>query len=81
MHDFNISTATISRITGKITVDIIVWKNCPLEQVYLIVWMDGIVFKICKNSKVINKTIYIAVGLRTDGKKEVSGLWLGKNES
>lgn len=43
--------------------------------------MDGIVFKVRENSKVINKTIYIAVGLRTDGKKEVLGLWLGKNES
>ena len=43
--------------------------------------MDGIVFKVRENSKVINKTIYIAVGLRTDGKKEVLGLWLVKNES
>ena len=43
--------------------------------------MDGIVFKVRENSKVINKTIYIAVGLRQDGKKEVLGLWLGKNES
>jgi len=81
MYDFNISTATISRITDRITGDIIAWKNRPLEQTYLIVWMDGIVFKVRENSKVINKTIYIAVGLRTDGKKEVLGLWLGKNES
>ncbi len=81
LYDFNISTATISRITDKITGDIIAWKNRPLEQTYLIVWMDGIVFKVRENSKVINKTIYIAVGLRTDGKKEVLGLWLGKNES
>ncbi len=81
MYDFNISTATISRITDKITGDIIAWKNRPLEQTYLIVWMDGLVFKVRENSKVINKTIYIAVGLRTDGKKEVLGLWLGKNES
>ena len=81
IYNFNISTATISRITDKITGDIIAWKNRPLEQTYLIVWMDRIVFKVRENSKVINKTIYIAVGLRTDGKKEVLGLWLGKNES
>ena len=43
--------------------------------------MDGIVFKVRENSRIINKTIYIAVGLRRDGKKEVLGLWLGKNES
>jgi len=81
LYDFNISTSTISRITDAITNDVIAWKNRPLEATYLIVWMDGIVFKVRENSKVINKTIYIAVGLRTDGKKEVLGLWLGKNES
>lgn len=43
--------------------------------------MDGIVFKVRENSKVINKTIYIAVGLKRDGLKEVLGMWLGKNES
>lgn len=81
IYDFNISSSTISRITDKIKSDIIAWKNRPLEATYLIVWMDGIVFKVRENSKVINKTIYIAVGLRVDGKKEVLGLWLGKNES
>jgi len=43
--------------------------------------MDGIVFKVRVNSKVVNKTVYIAVGLRTDGYKEVLGMWLGKNET
>lgn len=38
-------------------------------------------FKVRENSKVVNESIYIAVGLRRDGKKEVLGLWLGKNES
>lgn len=47
----------------------------------MIVWMDGIVFKVRENSRVVNKTVYIAVGLRRDGKKEVLDLWLGKNES
>ena len=81
VYGFDVSTSTISRITDAITDDIVAWQNRPLEPVYLIVWMDGIVFKVRENSKVINKTIYMAVGLRRDGKKEVLGLWLGKNES
>ncbi len=81
VYDFDVSTSTISRITDKVTNDIVAWQNRPLEPVYLITWMDGIVFKVRENSKVINKTMYIAVGLRRDGKKEVLGLWLGKNES
>lgn len=81
VYGFEVSTSTISRITDAITDDIVTWQNRPLEPVYLIVWMDGIVFKVRENSKVINKTIYMAFGLRRDGKKEVLGLWLGKNES
>ncbi len=81
VYGFEVSTSTIYRITDRITEDIIAWQNRPLESVYLIVWMDGIVFKVRENSKVVNKTVYIAVGLKTDGKKEVLGLWLGKNES
>ncbi|MET3874844.1 transposase-like protein [Chitinophaga sp. OAE865] len=61
--------------------DIVAWQNRPLEPVYLIVWMDGIVFKVRENSKVVNKTVCIAVGLKRDGLKEVLGMWLGKNES
>ena len=81
MYDFRLSTSAISRITARVTEDITAWQNRPLEEVYLIVWMDGIVFKVRENSRVVNKTVYIAVGLRRDGRKEVLGLWLGKNES
>jgi putative transposase len=81
VYKFEVSPATISRITSRVAEDIVAWQNRPLEPVYLIVWMDGIVFKVRENSKVINKTVYIAVGLRKDGFKEVLGMWLGKNES
>jgi transposase-like protein len=81
LYNFDISTSAISRITERVTQDVTIWHSRPLESVYCIVWMDGIVFKVRENSRVIDKTIYIAIGLRTDGKKEVLGLWLGKNES
>ena len=80
-YDFNISTSVISSITDKIKEDVVAWQNRPLEPLYFIVWMDGIVFKVREGHKVINKTIYLAVGLNKDGKKEVLGLWLGKSES
>ncbi|BDD02489.1 IS256 family transposase [Persicobacter psychrovividus] len=81
IYGFNLSESTISRITDSINEDIVQWQNRPLEQQYLIVWMDAIVMKVRENSKVVNKAIYIAVGLREDGRKEVLGLWLGKNET
>lgn len=81
MYDFDVSTSTISRITNAISSEVVSWQNRPLDELYLIVWMDGIVFKVRENAKVINKTIYLAVGLNREGKKEVLGMWLGKNES
>jgi transposase-like protein len=81
VYNFQVSTSTISRITDAVASDVIAWQNRPLEPVYLVVWMDGVVFKVRENSKVINKTIYLAVGLNRDGHKEVLGMWLGRNES
>lgn len=52
-----------------------------LNSLYLIVWMDGIVFKVRDNGKVINKTVYLCVGLNKDGFKEVLGMWVGKTDS
>lgn len=74
VYNFEVSGPTISRTTAKVAEDIVAWKNRSLEAVYLIVWMDGIVFKVHENSKVINKTIHIAVGLRRDGLNEVLGM-------
>lgn len=52
------------------------WQNWPLERQYLIVWMDGIVFKVRDDGKVLNKTVYLCVGLDKTGHKQVLGLCL-----
>ena len=81
VYDIAVSSSTISRITDRIMQDVTTWQNRPLDSVYMVVWMDGIVFKVREGSRVIDKTVYIAVGLNLEGKKEVLGMWLGKNES
>lgn len=48
---------------------------------YLIVWFDAIVFKIRSDGKMTNKACYLAIGLNTEGKKEVLGLWISETES
>src|SRR5690606_34953408 len=65
VYNFEVSTSTISRITERVTGDIVACQNRPLEPVYLIVWMDGIVFKVREGSKVINKTVHIFVDKAT----------------
>ncbi len=81
LYDFRLPPSTISTITAHVSEDILAWQNRPLDALYMIVWMDGIIFKVRENNKVINKTVYLAVGLTMEGKKEVLGMWLGKNET
>ena len=81
IYDINLSSSSISVITNKVTQSAQDWQNRPLDRLYLIVWMDGIVFKVRDSGKIINKTVYLCVGLNDRGYKEVLGMWLGKNES
>lgn len=73
IYGYNISDATISNITAKVQSHITEWQSRPLASVYFVVWMDGMVFKVRKNGKVINKTIYLDVGLNAEGHKDVLG--------
>lgn len=81
IYEINLSGSSISIITNKVNQAAQDWQNRPLERQYLIVWMDGIMFKVRDGGKVVNKTVYICVGLNKTGKKEVLGLWVGKAES
>lgn len=77
IYGITLSTSAISIITGKVTQATVEWQNRPLESIYLIVWMDGIVFKVRENDKVVYKTVYLCVGLNKEGiKKEVLGMWV-----
>ena len=80
IYEIELSTSAISIITNKVNQAAQEWQNRPLDPVYLIVWMDGIVFKVRDNGKIINKTVYLFVGLKQNGPKEVLGMWVGKSE-
>jgi putative transposase len=81
LYDIEVSRSTISRITDQIVEDVNDWQNRELDPVYCMLWLDGIVFKVRDQARVVNKTIYIALGLKQDGTREVLGLWVGRNES
>ena len=74
IYEINLSGSSISIITNKVPQAAREWQNRPLEHQYLVVWMDGILFKVRDSGKVVNKTVYICIGLSTTGKKEVLGL-------
>jgi transposase-like protein len=81
LYGVNISSSTVSNITERVLIDVAEWQQRPLDSTYLVVWLDGIVFKVRQDNKLINKCVYIIAGLNTLGKKEVLGLWINEQES
>ncbi|HCM58921.1 MAG TPA: hypothetical protein DIS74_00775, partial [Bacteroidales bacterium] len=81
IYGVDVSEGTISNVTNRIIEHVKEWQNRPLEKVYFTIWMDGIVLKVRQNGKYINKCIFIVIGLKNDGLKEVLGIWIAENES
>lgn len=77
----DISPTLVSNITDKVIPMIREWQNRPLETVYPIVFMDAIYFKVRKDSTVVSKAAYAAIGINLEGKKDVLGIWIGASES
>jgi putative transposase len=70
----------LSAITDKIIPIVKEWQARPLENVYPIVWLDAIHYKIKENGKVISKAVYTILGVNIEGRKEVLGLYISENE-
>jgi putative transposase len=81
IYGIDVSEGTISNVTNRLIDNIKQWQVRPLESVYFIIWMDGISLKIRSNGKVINKTIFLVIGLNNQGMKEVLGMWINETES
>lgn len=81
VYGVDVSEGTISNVTHRIHEHVKEWQNRPLEPVYFIVWMDGIVLKVKHNGRYINKCIYLVIGLNKEGLKEVLGMWMAETES
>ena len=81
IYGLEVDKASISRITDKILPKIEEWQNRPLDRIYLVVWMDAIHIKIRENYKLLDKSVNIVMGLNSQGKKEVLGLWVSEEES
>ena len=80
MYDVEISAGLISKITNNVMERVIEWQNRPLDAVYPIVYLDCIVLKIRQDKRVINKAVYLALGINMDGHKELLGIWIAETE-
>jgi len=80
IYGIDVSPALISQITDAICEEVLLWQNRPLDEVYPIVYLDAVRIKVRHDSRVINKALYLAIGVNMDGIKEVLGMWVAKNE-
>jgi len=80
MYGADASPTLISKVTDAVIDEVVEWQARPLDAVYPIVYLDCIVVKIRQDKRVINKAVYLALGVNVEGHKELLGLWLAENE-
>ncbi len=80
LYGLDVSPDLISTITDEVLAEVEHWQQRPLEAMYPIVYFDALRLKIRDEGIVKNKAVYLALGIRADGKKEVLGLWIEQTE-
>jgi len=80
MYGADVSASVISKVTDAVIDQVVDWQSRPLDPLYPIVYLDCIVLKIRQDKRVINKAVYLALGVNLEGHKELLGLWLAENE-
>ena len=81
LYDVEISPELVTKISEKITPEVTAWQNRPLEKVYPFVFMDAIHYKVKEDHRYITKAAYVVLGITTDGRKDILGVWIGEHES
>jgi putative transposase len=76
IYGASVSKETVSRITEKVVAEMAEWASRPLDAVYVAVFVDAVVVKV-RDGQVTNRPVYAAIGVTTEGCKDVLGLWAG----
>ena len=76
VYGAKVSKDTISKITEKVVEEMTEWRNRPLDRVYPVIFIDAIVVKV-RDGQVVNRPIYVVIGVSVDGERDILGLWAG----
>lgn len=79
-YDTDISAATLSAITDKVIPLVKEWQQRPLEDLYCIVWLDAMYYKVKEEGRVQTRCVYNILGINKEGKKEVLGMYVSQSE-
>ncbi len=81
LYGVDVSATLVSEITADLDAEVTAWQTRSIEAVWPIVYFDGIVVHVRGgNGRVSQHTIYVALGVNLEGRKELLGLWLSENE-
>jgi putative transposase len=80
LYGVEVSHALIAQVTDGVLDEVRTWQERPLDAVYPVVWLDGLVLKVKQGKQVLNKSAHVALAVNLRGEKEVLGLWLAENE-
>ena len=80
LYGITLSPSMISKITDKVIATATEWQNRMLDEIYPIVYLDAMYFKVRSNGKIVNKAIYICLGYTLEGYKDILGIWVDEAE-
>lgn len=80
MYDVEVSATTLSEITDRIIPQVKEWQNRPLDEVYPIVWLDAMHFKVRDGGKVVSRAVYNILAINKEGRKELIGMYISESE-
>ncbi len=78
MYDTEVSPTTLSEITDRIIPQVEAWQNRPLEDVYPIVWLDAMHYKVKDEGRVVSRAVYNILAINKEGKKYLIGVYIRK---
>jgi len=79
-YDTDISAATLSSITDKVIPLVQEWQHRPLENLYCIVWLDAMYYKVKEEGRTQTRCVYNILGINKDGRKDVLGMYVSQSE-
>ena len=80
LYGIDVSSTMISKITDKVMGSAAQWQNRTLDEIYPIVYMDAVHFKVREEHKIVTKAAYICMALDMKGYKDILGIWIGEAE-
>ena len=76
----DISPDYVSKVTDRVLEDVQEWQKRPLARVYPVAFFHALRVKIRRGAAVKNMAVHLGIGVRTDGTREVLGMWIAENE-